>query len=396
VVEGENKKHENILKEMNEEMSEEEQEIIDEKKEQERRKKGKELWIAVQSGNTEHLITRVASVLNRYPDARNSDVALMVRYWQVFEGHTGNQVSLNNLFKYERLTSIARVRAKIQNEYKLFRADDKVKRYRQQEEEVQKEIQNSTKPPIDDITIYADESGKNDEFAIVGSSWILSGESELNSDLVKWVQERKSIDNTCPDVFHFNKIRNNGRDLQVYRDFFNYSVQRGDMMGFKAIAVNQKKTTLSNDDLNTELFYQLVRIGIEHENMTGRIQLPKQIVYFKEKEDGESALRITQIQQQLIDNFKTHYDENVRLNTFLSIDPHFSRLLQVADLFTSSINRVLNHQRKNPQSRHNAKDEFAEYVYELLSVEVVSYDTTRFQQEVNESESDLAVLHIFD
>src|SRR5690625_7202138 len=106
-----------------------------------------------------------------------------------------------------------------------------------------------------------------------------------------------------------------------------------------------------------------------------------QIVYFKEKEDDESALHITQIQQQLIDNFKTHYDENVRLNTFLSIDPHFSRLLQVADLFTSSINRVLNHQRKNPQSRHNAKDEFAEYVYELLSVEVVSYDTTRFQKE---------------
>src|SRR5690625_4233110 len=120
MVEGENKKHDNILKEMNEEiiseeMSEEEQEIIDEKKEQERRKKGKELWIAVQSGNTEHLITRVASVLNRYPDARNSDVALMVRYWQVFEGHTGNQVSLNNLFKYERMTSIARGCAEFQN-----------------------------------------------------------------------------------------------------------------------------------------------------------------------------------------------------------------------------------------------------------------------------------------
>jgi len=249
---------------------------------------------------------------------------------------------------------------------------------------------------MDDLTIYADESGKNDDFAIVGSSWILSGEGELNSDLVKWVQERKSEDNTCPDVFHFNKIRNNGRDLQVYKDFFNYSVQRGHMMGFKAIAVNQKNTSLSNDDLNTELFYQLLRIGIEHENITGRIQLPKQIVYFKEKEEGESALRITQIQQQLIDNFKTHYNESLRLNNFMAIDPDFSRLLQVADLFTSSINRVLNHQRKNPQLRRNAKDAFAEYVYDLLSIEIINYDALKFQQEVYEAESDLAILHIFD
>lgn len=398
----ENQNHENVLNEMDEEilteeeMSEVEQEMIDEKKEAERREKGEELWRAVQSGDTKHLITKVASVLNRYPDTRNSDVALMLKYWQVFEGHTGNQVSLENLFKYERLTSIARVRAKIQNEYRLFRADEKIRRYRREEEEIQKEFQISTKPPIDDITIYADESGKNDDFAIVGSSWILSGEGELNSDLVKWAQERKIEDQTCPDVFHFNKIRNNGRDLQVYKDFFNYAVQRGNMMGFKAIAVNQTKTSMSNDDLNSELFYQLVRIGIEHEEMTRRIQLPKQIVYIKEKEEGESALRINQIQQQLIDNFKIHHDDNLRLNAFMSMGPEYSRLIQIADLFTSSINRILNHQQKNPQSPHNAKDEFAEYIYGLLSIEEIRYDTTKFKQGLNEAQSDLAVLHIFD
>lgn len=119
-------------------------------------------------------------------------------------------------------------------------------------------------------------------------------------------------------------------------------------------------------------------------------------MYFKESEEGESALRITQIQQQLIDNFKTQYNENLRLNTFMSMDPHFSRLLQIADLFTSSINRDLNHQRKNPQSPRNAKDQFAEYVYELLSIEEISYDTMNFQKEINEAKSDLAVLHIFD
>lgn len=393
--------HENILNEIDEEilteaeMSEEEQELIDEEKEAERRKKGEELWIAVQSGNTKHLITKVASILNKYPDTRNSDVALMVKYWQVFEGLRGDQISINNLFKFERLTSIARVRAKIQNEYGLFKADNKIRRYRHEEEEVQREYQIASKPPVDYVTVYADESGKNDEFAIVGSAWILAGEGELNTELVNWVQERKSQDDTCPEEFHFNKIRNNGRDLQVYKDFISFAVERGHMMGFKAIAVNQTKLPTSNDDLNSELFYQIVRIGVEHEKVTGRIQLPKQIAYIKEQEEGESALRISQIQQLLMDNFKIHYDDQLRLNSFFPLESKLSRLIQIADLYTSSINRVLNHQKKNPDSK-TAKDEFAEYVYELLGIEEIRYEATSFKQEVDKAKTDLATLYIFD
>lgn len=387
-----------ILDEIDEEILTEEVEtvITDEEKEAEKRKKAEALWVDVQLGNTKHLITKVASILNRFPETRNSDVALMIKFWEVFEGHKGNFISINQLFRLERLTSIARTRAKIQNEYGLFLGDEKIRRHRQNLEESQKEYQIATKPPMESIWIYADESGKNDDFALVGSVWILAREGELEQEIIKWIQERRQNDSTFPDEFHFNKIKNNGNNLEMYKDFIDLVVSKGYMIGFRAIAVNKTKINKSIDEVITELFYQLVRIGVEYEYNTGRISLPKQINYIKDKEDGESALRINQIQQSLLDNFKIHYDDKLKLNSFMPLDSKLSRLIQVADLFTGAINRKLNHQRKNPESVKNSKDEFAEYIFELLNIEEFSYRTDDFEKVVGDETTDIASIYIFD
>ncbi|MGM0970835.1 MAG: DUF3800 domain-containing protein [Bacillota bacterium] len=379
---------------LNEEV-EEQVTLSDEEKETEKRNKGEQLWTAVQAGETKHLITKVASILNRFPETRNSDVALMTKYWEVFQGHEGDQVSFEKLFELERLTSIARTRAKIQNEYGLFQADKKYRRYRQSKEEIQKEYEIATKPAIESIDIYADESGKNDDFAIVGSIWILAGGGILNARLADWSQEQKQIDSTVPNEFHFNKIKNNGNNILLYKDFFNLVMSEGHMSSFKAIAVNKTKITKPIDEIITELFYQLVRKGVEHDKNTGRIGLPKQIKYFKDKEDGESALRLSQIQQSLIDNFKLHYEDELTLNAFMSIDSRTSRLIQVADLFTGAINRRLNHQRKNP-SQLNAKDEFASYVYDLLNIVEISSPSHTLEEPHDELTNDQSVIYVFD
>jgi Protein of unknown function (DUF3800) len=386
---------EELLSEEEVGLEEEEEELTDEQKEAERRKKAEALWIDVQLGNTKHLITKVASILNKYPDTRNSDVALMVKFWEVFEGHKGKFVSLNKLFRLERLTSIARSRAKIQNEYGLFLADEKVKKFRRSREETQKEFQIATKPIMESISIYADESGKNDEFAIVGSVWVLANEGLLNSQIVNWTQDRKQTDPTCPEEFHFHKIRNNGTNLQVYEDFINFVIGNGHMLGFKAIAVNKTKINKPIDEIITELFYQLVRNGVEYEKNTGRINLPKQISYFKDAEEGESALRISQIQQSLIDNFKLHYDSELKLNAFFSIDSKVNRFIQIADLFTGAINRKINHQRKNQNSPTNAKDTFADYVFQLLNIQELNFQAQQIS-DYDGSNSDYATVYIFD
>ncbi|WP_409302334.1 DUF3800 domain-containing protein [Peribacillus sp. SCS-155] len=391
--------HDRILERIDEEiLTEEEDDLADhseEEKEAKRRKKAAALWTEVQAGNTKHLITKVASILNRFPDTRNSDVALMVKYWEVYEGHKANFVSVSKLFRLERLTSISRTRAKIQNEYGLFKADEKIRRFRQNREETQKEYQIATKPSMDFISIYADESGKNDDFAIVGSMWILAEVGSLQSEVTSWVQARKQDDDTCPDEFHFNKINNGGRNLTVYKDFIDFVVSHGHMISFKAIAVNKTKIAQPIDEIITELFYQLVRTGVEHEQRTGRVSLPRQIAYFKDAEDGESAMRLNRIEQSLRDNFTLHYQGNLRLNAFTSIDSKYSRFIQISDLFTGAINRRINHQRNNPESS-NAKDEFANYIYQLLNIQDLVYPASRFSAEHENNDSDHATLRIFD
>ncbi|MBH0320474.1 DUF3800 domain-containing protein [Bacillus cereus] len=379
------------------EQKEEKRELTEEEKAEERRKKAEALWKDVQMGNNKHLISRVASIMNRFPETRNSDIALMIKYWEVYEGQKGRFVKLEKLFEMERLTSISRTRAKIQNEYNLFLADQKYRRYRQDKEEQQKEIQIITKPSMETIYIYADESGKTDEFLLVGSLWVLANDVDLNGQIVSWIQERKKSDDTCPDEFHFNKLRNNGMNYEVYKDFFDFVIANGSMISFKGIAVNKTKLTQPIDEIITELYYQLVRVGIDHESKTSRIELPKQIQYIKDHEEGESALRTKQIQQSLMDNFKLHYEENLNLANFISLDSKLSRLIQVSDLFTGALNRKYNVQRKRPDQKPNAKDRLAEYILNVINLKEIHYPIAQYNENVSgASEVDMATIYIFD
>jgi hypothetical protein len=87
-----------------------------------------ELLASLASGDFSTMKTRVAGMLNFYPDSRNSDVALTLKYWETFqpEIYKPHGILPRDLFKLERLHYIVRARAKIQNEYGLFQADEKI------------------------------------------------------------------------------------------------------------------------------------------------------------------------------------------------------------------------------------------------------------------------------
>ena len=136
-------------------------------------------------------------------------------------------------------------------------------------------------PPAPIISIYADETGKNADYVIVGGVWVLKEQASNNhnSNLVNWVRERMEQDKTCPKEFHFTKVKNNGMDLAVYKDFFEFFISNSEMVSFKAIAVKKSKLNKKIDEIINDLFYQHVRLGIEHEIDTSRISFPQQIVY---------------------------------------------------------------------------------------------------------------------
>ena len=119
------------------------------------------LLTRVGSSDVSTLRQRIAWLLNRYPSTRNSDIALQIKHWETFEGETyrGSNIVADDLYKLTRLTSIARERARIQNQYRLFLADPDVREHRGTLEEDERENAVST-PDYPVYAVFLDESGK--------------------------------------------------------------------------------------------------------------------------------------------------------------------------------------------------------------------------------------------
>ena len=122
------------------------------------------------SGKIENIRDRVAHILNYSNEARNSDIELAWLYWHTFEQDKfgGGAISKDQMKNLTRTSSLSRVRAKIQNEYKLFQADDKVKRFRGVLEEDKRLEAIEDKPSgIGQYSVYIDETGKTQDYLSV-------------------------------------------------------------------------------------------------------------------------------------------------------------------------------------------------------------------------------------
>lgn len=366
------------------------------KKEKENKEKAEALWKAVQSGDDKHLTTRVASVLNRYPSTRNSDIALQIKYWNIYEGLTGNLVDVERLFKLERLTSIARARAKIQNEYKLFLAEESVRNRRRNKEDIEKEAQLLDKPSYKLIGLYADETGKNQDYIIVGGIWILEQQIQANihRDYFNWTKRMEKVGYKIPEEFHFKKMNNkNEKELILYKEFFDLLLVHSGMISFKAVAVKRKNISKSEDEIIKDLYYQLAHLGISHEVSTKRIELPRQINITKDKESSDSDLVLEQLKQSLFEKFKLYYGEKLILNELFSLDSEKSIFLQFSDIFVASINRLYNVSAE----KENNKDKLAKYVLNALDVKEIKMSLSKVEKSVDtEVLGDQAVLFIFE
>lgn len=75
---------------------------------------------------------KVAFLLNNSGEARNSDIDLAWAYWSTFESDKfdGPFITKETLRQLTRYSTLTRMRRKIQNDYKLFEANEEVKKRR--------------------------------------------------------------------------------------------------------------------------------------------------------------------------------------------------------------------------------------------------------------------------
>jgi hypothetical protein len=290
------------------------------------------------SGDMRNLTTRVAWVLNHSRAARNSDVRCQIDYWKQFEPdiYSAN-IDVRDLYKLTRLTSIARARAKIQNEYELFLADTEIRKRRGQlsEEEKLKQIEDKPDPPI--FVVYADETGLTEKMLSVGSLWILSDEVVLTlfneiSAIKKEFKFNKEI--------HFKEIKPS--TLPFYESIVEIIHQCSSYFSFKAISVSHDGLKDKNRNLE-DLFYHLLTKGIEHEIVANRAKLPRTLTFVKDADKpGADKIMLANLEDRMKNYSVLQQDSQLKIGTFKPLDSKPNILLQVADLFSGSVNRRLN------------------------------------------------------
>jgi hypothetical protein len=326
------------------------------------------------SGNLITKRDKVAFILNTYGITRNSDIELVWYYWRTFESNSfnGQYITLDQFKKLTCYNSLIRVRAKIQNEYKLFQADDTVKQYRGVlQAEKRNEVLEDKPVGLPVYSVFIDEAGKTENFLIVGSVWIIDGglsTLHISRDLSEWTKQ-KNIN----FEFHFTKCSRHR--LQAYKDFFRKFLSLNPTIGFKVIMV--QNTGFQNISIPiTDLTYHLISKGILHENETKRAPLPRTLqVWIDDEEAGSDILKLENLKERI----KAQNITGLYLENFDAVSSKNNFFIQAVDLFTSSINRKLN----SPQSSGNFKDELANYILGALGFDYKNFN--RIQSDIDRS-----------
>lgn len=298
------------------------------------------LLAALASSNPDTVVHKVAWILNYYPDTRNSDIALQLRYWETFcpDQYDGGAITPEDLYRLPRLTTLTRARARIQNTLKLFLADADVRRQRgtlSEEEREEAVAAKHASAPV--YAVYVDESGKTQRNLLVGSLWILQGPEtfRMATRLMEW-----RAASGFQEELHFAEV--DEKSLPYYLEAIDIVVGNASALSLKYLTIPRGGAG-PMPVVIPKLIYHLVVRGISHEHKTGRAPLPRNLQVWKDSEEkGYDQLVIAELGDRLRNAATAQFGGDLAIDVVEAADSKGNDLLQVADVFTASINRMIN------------------------------------------------------
>lgn len=324
-------------------------------------KEKKELLAALAGGDFSTQRTKVATILNLFPDTRNSDITLALKYWETFQPDIYNPAGIKpkDLFKLERLHYIVRARAKIQNDYGLFQADEKIKYHRKKQEEVMHDAVLEDIKPKRVVHVFSDETGKTQNFVIVAAVWVLSGRAVFTvSEAIKKWKEKSAW---ATREVHFSKL---GRmDFETLKEYLGVVHQNREFLSFKVIAIERSKTTRKIEEVIAKLHEHMLIRGTEHEIQQGRMDLPREVGVTLDEEQSLDPFSLAEMKRKVSEELANSYSSELIIDTIQTVSSRTSALVQLADLIAGAVNRQL-----NCTGERNYKDEMADWVIHTLDL----------------------------
>ena len=167
---------------------------------------------------------KVAYILWRYPNTRNSDRTHAIQYYKTFDPEyvEGDKITFENLYKITKMYDLQRDRATIQNTEELFPAKTEIKKKRAEKASEYKTYYVNSNPKnfINDLEyfVYLDESGKNDKYFILAGILINSEDNKtfLENKLIKLREKLNKKYNLEINEWKFSNINHNNESY--YKD----------------------------------------------------------------------------------------------------------------------------------------------------------------------------------
>jgi len=319
---------------------------------------------AIREHRVDSIREKVAYILNNYPAARNSDKKLALAYWNCFQNESFDYAFVEKIFKLEHVPTLSRERAKIQNDYGLFQATEKVRKRRGGLELEKQEVYAPGEDIERRITVYADESGKSDHVMTVGGVWFLDPDKYY--DIWVALKEYKKEFNIKSEVKFSALTKNNWKIILGYVDKF---LQCKGFTSFKIVCLATRDLRRPTEEALYDLYRHFLIEGAQFEVGEGRITLPRAIELMKDRDEGSDIINLRDMQIKLLGDLNIKFENKLKLVDVGTIRSDDNHVMQLVDLMIGSFSRVAN---RVQGASLNHKDEFANELLSKIGVDIKS------------------------
>ncbi|MBA4016205.1 MAG: hypothetical protein C0483_03350 [Pirellula sp.] len=303
---------------------------------------------------------RVARILEKFPETRDSDTALGIRYWKLFQADVLEQwhpLELEVLFELDRIETLGRVRRMIQNELRLFRGLEDTRRAREAMQAELHEYIAAHRGSLPEIRFYLDETGNEGDKAYTGVAGIC---------VINWKQFEKHhaalqqwrARQGWPETIHFADTGIDKLDRAVA--LLQQLTSRRSGILFLGYSMTSRGRT---SEVLFSLLIQLVVDSLRHLRKCGCLGSPRSVRVIKEAEPGFDSLHLQMMTKQLAEIVALDFPGELNVLPVESVTKGRTVLLECADLIAGGM------QRRALMKGRNPKDRLAEAIINVTGFE---------------------------
>ncbi|MCP4251540.1 MAG: DUF3800 domain-containing protein [bacterium] len=298
-----------------------------------------------------HLATReqrVAHILQRFPETRDSDTALCIRYWKRFQADVLERwqpLELEVLFELDRIETIGRVRRMIQNDLRLYRGVEDTRRARAAIQAEFHEYIAAHRDSLPEVRFYLDETGNEGAKTYTGIAGVC---------IINWRQfekhqaamEQWRSEQGWPETIHFSET---GAD-KVDRAVSLLQQLQSRRSGILFLGYSLASRGRTHEDLFS-LFIQLVVDSLKYLRECNCLTENRRVRVIKEADSGFDTLFLDKMTKRLGEAVALEFPGALAVLPVEAVTKGRTVLLECADLIAGGMQRRALGKGRNPKDR---------------------------------------------